>query len=213
MQKKSIIIFAIIGILLIVTIFIIIFSGNKRDELNKTYKNISNNANFTFTMEEIESDISYKVSMLQKGEDMCIDMYTENEHNSTLVIQNQAYYIMHDEKEYYSFKDDDVETDVFISGIKNVLKNEYETGKENIDGKVLYYEEYDNENLEFILYANVNEMSKAKIRFYFENGKLAYIKNIIIDEHGDTIQELLRITIKYDVDENLFTIPEEYAEV
>lgn len=87
-------------------------------------------------------------------------------------------------------------------------------GKEKINGKELYYEEYNNENMDFIIYANVNEMSKAKIRFYFENGKIAYIKNIIsVENQETTIQELLKISFENKIDENIFKIPEDYAEI
>lgn len=129
MQKNSKIIFAIISILLIITIIMIIFSEDRRDRLKNLYEELCNSTNYTFTMEELENELKYKIAIIQKGNDVCIDMYSANEHNSTLILQNQAYYIMHAEKEYYIFEDENVEANIVTSGINNILKNDYETRK------------------------------------------------------------------------------------
>ena len=58
---------------------------------------------------------------------------------------------------------------------------------------------------------NESESSIIKTRFYFDGNDIAYIKNIVQDEES-TQEELLKVTLKYSVDESLFEIPEDYAE-
>ena len=56
---------------------------------------------------------------------------------------------------------------------------------------------------------NVDEQEEqnAKTRFYYDNDKLVYIKTIVGDK-----QELLKVNISYDVDNDLFNIPSNYEE-
>ena len=62
------------------------------------YDKIRNSQNFTFTMEEKSDEIDYKVVMAQRGTDVCIDMFSSDEHTTTLVYQNEAYFIMHEKR-------------------------------------------------------------------------------------------------------------------
>ena len=54
----------------------------------------------------------------------------------------------------------------------------------------------------------IKENEEVKTRFYFKGDKLAYIKTIIGEK-----QELLKVDISYDVDNNLFEIPSDYKEM
>ena len=57
-----------------------------------------------------------------------------------------------------------------------------------------------------LLHENDDEITIT--RFYFDNGNLVFIKNKILNE-----EELLKVDIRYDSDDSLFEIPEEYAEL
>ena len=54
-------------------------------------------------------------------------------------------------------------------------------------------------------------MTKVKTRFYFNGNKICFIKNFIESEDGSQ-EELIKVTLKYEVDDSLFAIPEDYAE-
>ena len=210
MSKKTIIILAFIVFLLIVAV-ILIFTSDNKSRVKSMYEKMIKNKNYTFSMEEKTSEIDYKVSMIQKDNDICIDMYSDEEHTTTLILENKSYFIMHDEKEYYDNGDDKIDSDIVLSSLKKILQKPYATGKEKINGITYYYEEYENDETDFIIFANINEESNIKIRFYFNGNNICYIKNIITSEE-EKQEELIKTDLKYKVDDNLFNIPEDYAE-
>ena len=210
MSKKTIAIICGIIILLIIAL-ILIFKGESKDRVKNMLDKIKNSEKFTFTMEEKTSDIDYRVSMAQRGEDVSIDMYSDEEHTTTLVLKNESYYIMHNDKEYYDYGDEKVDSDLVIGSLENISKNEYISGKETIFGTTYYYEEFNNEDMEFIIYANINESSAVKTRFYFKGNEICYIKNIINSEDGNQ-EELIKTSLAYKAEDKLFEIPEDYAE-
>ena len=212
MSKKSMILFAIIIVILIIIALICIFKKEKRDKVLTIYDKIRNSQNFTFSMEEKSDEINYKVIMAQRGTDVSIDMFSDNEHTTTIIFQNEAYYIVHDKQEYFNYGDEEIDSDIVLSGLHNMTKKEYISGREQIEGKSYYYEEFDNDTTDFLIYANINETSKVKTRFYFDNDKIVYIKNIVISEDFSQ-EELIKVDLKYDVDQKLFEIPNDYAEV
>ena len=52
----------------------------------------------------------------------------------------------------------------------------------------------------------------VKTRFYYDGENLVYIKNMI-DQDGEKLEELIQAECNYEVNEKLFEIPEDYAEV
>lgn len=211
MSKKTGITIILIIVLLIIAL-ISIFKGEKTSKVNNMYDKIKKSQKYTFSMEENTTEIKYKVSMAQRGTDVSIDMYSDEEHTTTLILENKSYFIMHDDKEYYDYGEEKIESDIIISSLNNITKKEYTSGKEEINGVDYYYEEYDNEDMDFIIFANINESSKVKTRFYFNGNNLCYIKNLIESEDGNQ-EELINVALKYDIDDSLFKIPEDYAEV
>mgnify|MGYP001025789515 CR=1 FL=1 len=80
--------------------------------------------------------------------------------------------------------------------------------KEKIENKTYTYEEY-NAVTKFVMMDNSeNEGQEIKTKFYFDGNKLEYIKTIVGNK-----QELLKVDISDDVDNNLFEIPSEYKEM
>lgn len=211
MSKKTAIISLAIIILLVLA-FILIFNGEKKDRVKNMYEKMQKNNIFTFSMEEKTTEINYKVSMAQRGKDISIDMYSDEEHTTTLILENKSYFIMHNEKEYYDYGEEKIDSDIVLSSLKNITNKTCTKGKEEVYGKSYYYEEYENEDMDFIIYANVNESSKVRTRFYFNGNNICFIKNFIESEDGNQ-EELIETTLKFDVDKNIFTIPDDYAEV
>ncbi len=216
MSNKKIIVFIAIILILLIVALMFIFKRDDVDRLKNIYQNICNHQNFVFTMEEINDNFKYKVCMAQRGNDTSIDMYLDDEHSTTIILNKEEfYYIMHDEEEYQhydNYEDDQVDTDMILYELENTIKNNYNTGKEEIAGKEYYYEEFNNDTSDFVIYADINEESIIKTRFYFEQDKLVYIKNIIINENKQE-EELIKVNLEYKVDDNLFKIPDNYAEV
>lgn len=212
MSKKSITIFGIVIIILLIVAFIMIFHKEKKDRVANMYEKLRNTQNFTFSMEEQNSEIKYKVSMAQRSTDVSIDMYSDDEHTTTLVLENQAYFINHNDEEYYDYGNEEIESDIVLSGLHNITKNEYQSGREEINGKSYYYEEYNNESTDFIIFADADETSTVKTRFYFDGDSIVFIKNIVTSDGGSQ-EELIKTNLTFEIDESLFEIPEEYAEV
>ena len=210
MSKKTIIISMSIVFLLVLSIFLI-FASEHKNRVKSMYEKMLKNKNYTFSMEEKTSEIDYKVSMIQRANDICIDMHSEEEHTTTLILENKSYFIMHDEKEYYDYGDEKIDSDIVLSSLIKFLQKPCVTGKEEINGITYYYEEYENDETDFIIFANINENSNIKIRFYFNGNNLCYIKNIIVSE-DEKQEELIKTDLKYKVHENLFDIPDDYAE-
>lgn len=210
MPKKATIVSISIVVLFVIGLALII-NEKKTSNVKSLYDKMQKSQKYTFSMEETSTDINYKVSMAQRGEDVSIDMYSDEEHTTTLILDNKSYYLMHKDKEYYDNGEEKVESDIVLSGLKNISQKQYTTGKEELNGKTYYFEEYENENMDFIIFANINESSKVKTRFYFNGNKICFIKNFIESEDGSQ-EELIKVTLKYEVDDSLFAIPEDYAE-
>lgn len=209
--KVPVLICGIIVVLLIIIFCIFIFGNKNVDRTIAIYNNIVNSQRFQFTREEINQEIDYKISIAQRSTDVCIDMYSGEEHTSTLVLDGYAYYIMHNEQEYYSYGNDMIDADILISGFKELSESEYKTGEENINGVKYYYEEYTG-NSTFIIFLDPTEDSQIYTRFYFDDDELVYIKNIVKNPDEEEQIELLKVTLEYDAPDSLFEIPTEYAE-
>ena len=210
-SKKILILISAIIVILIIVAFLCIFQGNNINRVDRIYKKLIKNQKYTFSMEETNSENKYKIVVSHRENDINIETGYDDKYTSTLIKDGYVYVIMHDDKEYYVMDGEDTDADIIISGIKDASEKEYEKGKEEINGKTYYYEEY-KDITSFIMLAHETEDSNIITRFYFDNNDLVYIKNIIIDEE-EKQEELLKVSLRYDVDDSLFEIPEDYAEL
>ena len=208
MKKDRIakIIFIILIIVLILAVFFIL-THKKRNLTFKMYEDICNKDNYTFSMEEEGVEENYSLIVAKKQKDISIDTISENDHTTTLVKDGITYYVMHDQKEYYSYDSSEVDADIIKSGLTGVEEESYQNGQEKINGKRYYYEEFEGIST-FLIWNKYDETTSIKTRFYFDNGKISYIKTIIGEE-----SEVLKIKFSEDIDENQFTIPDDYAEI
>ena len=211
MSKKTTIVLAIIAVLLILAVILII-NDKKKNRLNSMYEKMQKSDNFTFTMEEKTNEIYYKVSMAKRGKDISIDMYSNEDHTTTLITENKSYSIMHNDQEYYDYGEEKIDLDIEISSLEKYIKKSCTNGKEEINGKTYYFEEYENEDMDFIIFADIDDSSIVKTRFYFNGNNICYIKNIIQSDNENQ-EELIKADLSFSVDEKLFNIPEDYAEV
>ena len=200
------IIFGILIIILVITIILAI-TQKEKDLTIKMYEQICERQNYTFSMQEENLDINYQLIVAKRQNDMSIEAKSDDEHTTTLIKDGAAYYVMHLEKEYYLYDSNEIDADIIKSGLAGIEKEKYTTGNEKINGKNYYYEEYEGIST-FIIWSNNNDESSIKTRFYYDKGKITYIKTIL----GDT-EELLKIDFQDTVDDSLFEIPTDYAEM
>jgi len=215
-MKESKYIILVFIIIVLITIALIFILNSKQNNLTLSmYQDIVYSQKYTIIMEGNDSEYTYKVSIAQSGTDISIDMNTEFEdeqqHTTTLITDKNAYYIMHNEEEYSVLDSQDIEIDNLIPEMKDVNEKQYQKGKEKIRGKTYYYEEYEDIST-YLMLIDVSEDGNLKTRFYYNNGELEYIKNII-EQDGETIEELVKVKCIYDAEKSLFEIPEDYAEI
>ena len=201
----------IIIIIILIILAGVLFLGRKNNRVSELYQNIINTKEYIFSLEEMNADIKYKVSIAKNESEMSIDFYTENEHTSTLMSKGKVYSIMHDEQQYYEYDSDKLDGDFITSGLKDASEKEYISGTETIEGKNYYYEEFEN-ILSFLILLKSEEDSIVKTRFYFKGDKLQFIKNIMYEEDSSE-EELLKVTIDNKVDSSIFEIPKDYSEM
>ena len=216
MKKKRIIsliiiIFVIIGIIFVISKII----GNKKNkiqELSKIYEDLNSSQTYQF---EWEQNANNKTIMAKDGEKILIDQYSKEEdstiqnHSKTLIKDNVTYLILPDRKEYYVFEGNNIDQTSFLTdGIKEVISKEYSKGTEKIRGQKYDYEEYNGSSM-FMVSNSLNiEENDIKTRFYFDKkGNLVYIKTLYGDKH-----ELLKVSLKKEVEDSIFEIPADYAE-
>lgn len=209
-MKKKTIKKLIIAILIIIAIIVLIkiFMGNNKDneqKLLELYENLNSSQIYLF---EWEKSDDVKTIMVKKEDKTMIDDYSENNHSTTIVKDNNTYLVLHDREEYYVYEGNTVEQNILTEGLKEVVEKTFTTGTEKVKGKKYSYEEYDGSTIFMstsILDANEEEI---KTRFYFDkDNNLTYIRTII-----GVNQELLKINLETEVDDSVFEIPSNYAE-
>lgn len=208
-MKKLIpkIFFFVLFIILVISIIIAI-TQNTHDRTIKMYNNLINKENYTLKIVEENKDINYSITMAKKDSYTSIDTVSNDEHTTTLVKDDIAYYVMHNTGEYYLYDSKQIEADILIDDLKEIDKKEYKKGHETINGKDYYYEEYQGISA-FILWLDHEEdENEIKTRFYFDGNNIKYIKNILEDE-----EELLKVELLTKVEDKLFEIPSDYAEI
>lgn len=215
-SKKVKMILILVAVIIILTILMFALGSSPSDLTINMYKKINNSQNYTITLKGREDDeYSYTISIAQRGTDISIDMISksddEEQHTTTLLEDENVYTIMHNDKEYETMSSKDIEADILIPEMKDIDEKTYQKGKEKVNGKTYYYEEYKGIST-FLMLIDADNEENVKTRFYYDGDKLVYIKNMI-DQDGEKLEELIQAECSYEVNEKLFEIPEDYAEV
>lgn len=215
-SKKVKMILILVAVIIILTILMFALGSSPSDLTINMYKKINNSQNYTIILKGREDDeYSYTISIAQRGIDISIDMISksddEEQHTTTLLEDENVYTIMHNDKEYATMSSKDIEADILIPEMKDIDEKTYQKGKEKVNGKTYYYEEYKGIST-FLMLIDADNEENVKTRFYYDGDKLVYIKNMI-DQDGEKLEELIQAECNYEVNEKLFEIPEDYAEV
>ena len=158
-----------------------------------------------------------KIITAKKGDKTKIDMYNSGNYTTTLIKDGNTYLISHEEKEYYTYTNNKIDEEILTEELKRIVEKEYKVGREKVYGKTYYYEEFSGITDFLIESYKDMDIETAKTRFYFKGKDLRFIKTIYQTVNPDTgettnIEELLKTNIEYNVEDNIFEIPSEYAE-
>ena len=216
-KNKKIILITVISIIAIILIgtliyFLFIKDDNtnniaKNSKLEKINEKINQNEKYSISIEGDKNKIYYS-----KNDNMAYtDSEYEGQNTEFLVKDGNTYLIQDDTKRYFTYTNNEIDLTKYSSVFEELSTKDFVQGKEKIDNTEYIYQEYQGitnfaiENLEEGL--SEEEIQNIKTRFYFKGDDLVYIKTIAGEK-----EELLKITISYKVDDNLFSIPEGYTE-
>ena len=209
MRKKKMIRFITI-ILAIIAIFIIIskFVPRKQDDVQKLanlYNQLNTSQIYLFEMEQNDEN---KTIMAKKGNNTIIDQHSKDSRTTTIVKDNNTYLVLHDREEYYIYAQNNIDQNILTDGLSEVVKKDFISGTDKVKGKKYSYEEYAGSTMFMISSAlDINE-EDIRTRFYFDNNdNLVYIQTI-----KGAKQELLKINLQTEVNDEIFEIPSNYAE-
>ena len=217
-KKISIPILPIIIVIMAIIIVIMMFMRVTKEDgskLSKIYNKMIENQTYAFTRYNLEEKNKYII--YRKVDKTLIDMYNPGEHSTTLVLGGDTYLISHENEEYYIYPNNNPDEEILTDSLKEIIELEYSTGKEKIYGKNYKYEEYSGVSEFLISSVNNIDVDSVKTRFYFDGSKLVYLKtiyNAIDEETGEKtqIEELQTVEVEYEVKDNVFEIPANYAE-
>lgn len=217
MNKKTLIGIIATIIIIISGIIVVVTINNqpKVSKLSNIYQKMIENQTYTFTRYDLEE--KNKIITSKKFDKTLIDMYNSGEHLSTLILEGDTYLIFHESQEYVVYANNNKDEEILTNELDEITKLEYTEGKEKIYGKTYKYEEYQGVS-NFLIYADSNmDVNTIKTRFYFDGKELVYLKTIyetVNKETGKTkqVEELQTVKVEYDVKDDVFKIPENYAE-
>ena len=126
-----------------------------------------------------------------------------------IIRDGNSYLILDDQKTYYTYKNNEIDLNKITDNLDEIKDMDFSKGTETIENIQCEYEEY-NTITGFALKINNDEIKSQEIktRFYFNEGKLVYIKTIL-----DNDSELLKITLSNSTNKAVFEIPKDYKGV
>lgn len=215
MNKKTITIIIISVIVVILAIIGIVAFANSSKNNNgnitnkenskviEIYQKISQNPVYTFT-KTLDENNSTK-TVINKNNAYKEEL-TNGTTNKYIVKEGNTYLLVESSKKYFAYQNNDIILSEISSVFETAQSAGYVTGKEEIDGKKYYYEEFLNvDGLAFDTNLVGTDEENAKTRFYFDGNNLKYIKTILGEK-----EEVIKVNISYDANDGIFNIPSEY---
>ncbi len=219
MKKKTIIYICItVAILIIIGLvyFLVINKNNKNEngdekiqeagtsKTNKIYERLTESDEYTF--EKILNDEN-KSKTIKSG-DKAYKEETSNGNTFKYIVTDGNTYLLQDNlKQYYKYENNTIILSEITNNFMKLENLQYQTGKEEINGNNLEYEEYSNYG-EFLMNTSLETAgTQMQTRFYYSGNNLKYIKTIIGDQ-----EELLEVNIEYKANDGIFEIPADYQD-
>lgn len=212
-NKKRIVLISVIAIVVVILIagLMCYFVTKEKSEedilrLNQLYETLQSKNSYSFTTTLNDNNKIYYVTLENKA---YIDTIYKGTESKFIIKDGNSYLIMDDAKAYYTYQNNETDLNKVELELKNIKELEHEKGDEKIENRTYKYEEYKTlTTFTMMDTSEIKENEEVKTRFYFNGDKLAYIKTIIGEK-----QELLKVDISYNVDNNLFEIPSDYKEM
>jgi len=208
----------IIAIVVIIITIVLCTKGvqNQTSKLSKVYEKMVSSQTYAFTRYDFEE--KNKLITYRKVDKTLIDMYNSGQHTSILIDNGDTYLILHENKEYFVYTNTSKDEEILLNDLKEVIALEYSTGKEKIYGKNYKYEEYKGISVFLNAIDGKMDADSVKTRFYFKGNELVYLKtmyDVINEETGERTQkeELQTVKVEYDVEDSIFKMPADYAEI
>ena len=218
-KKKKIILISVIVIVVLIIIgggiwyFISKNSNNnetvnesaENSKLSKLYQELNSKNSFSF---ETILDDNNKMFYAKSGNTAYTDTNYNGNETKYVIKDGNSYLLVDSSKTYYTYKNNMVNLNKVQEAFDELINGEgYETGKEEINGENYNYEQYVGKT-NLTLQSFDDDTNNVKTRLYFKGNDLVYIKTI-----SEETEELLKVNISYEVDQNLFEIPSDYREV
>ena len=220
-KKKKIILISVISVIVLLIIvgvvlyFVlnnnnsnnneIINEGTENSKLSKLYQELSSKNSYSF---ETILDDNNKMFYAKSGNVAYTDTNYNGNESKFVIKDGNSYLLVDDTKTYYTYKNNMVNLNKVQEAFEELINTDgFETGKEEINGENYNYEQYAGVT-NLALQSFDDNTNDVKTRLYFKGDDLVYIKTI----SGET-EELLKVNISYEVDQNLFEIPSDYREV
>ena len=219
-KKKKIILISIAIIIILLTISGIVWyfvfvnnsggndrvnEGTENSKLSKLYQELSSKNSYSF---ETVLDDDNKMFYAKSGNVAYTDTNYNGNESKFVIKDGNSYLLVDDTKTYYTYKNNMVNLNKVQEAFDELINTgSFETGREEINGENYNYEQYA-EKTNLALQSFDDDTNNVKTRLYFKGDDLVYIKTI----SGET-EELLKVNISYEVDQNLFEIPSDYREV
>lgn len=216
-KNRKIILIVVIAIIVLAIIagfiYLVGFQSGVKDKIldgstskvNKLYSELKEKQNYSFIMTLDEKN---KIYYAKKDSMAYIETTYQDEISKFIVKNGNSYLLMDDQKIYYKYENNETDLEKIIYQLEKMKDKDYVVGKEKIENATYKYEEYEKVTEFLIKDISMEEEQTAKTRLYFDGNKLVYIKTIV----GD-YEEILKIDISYQIDDNLFEIPSEYKEI
>ena len=220
MKKKKIIIIAVIVAIIIalgVTIFVFSNKGEEQKVEQANIKEEDGTSRLVELKENMQKTDNYSVELKlndenkrttsRKDNSAKVEIIDEGEKSTYIVKDNTTYLLVDSTKKYYEYKNTAALLNDFANKIDEMLKGNFKTGTEQIDGQEYRYEEFERTSAFLINYkGNVDDLT-TKTRLYFDGNKLKYIKTYV----GD-VEQLLKVNFEFNnQNSNNFEIPGEYS--
>ena len=218
-KKRRIILISIAIIIILLTISGIVWyfvsnnnnanetveKGIENSKLSKLYQELSSKNSFSF---ETVLDNENKMFYAKSGNVAYTDTNYNGNESKFVIKDGDSYLLVDDTKTYYTYKNNMVNLNKVQEAFDELINTgSFETGREEINGENYNYEQYVGKT-NLALQSFDDDTNNVKTRLYFKGDDLVYIKTI----SGET-EELLKVNISYEVDQNLFEIPSDYREV
>lgn len=213
-KKKKIILISLVVIVAVMIIAGIIFActrtsgktgenqteGQGSSKIDTLYNTLSDKNAYSVTMTVNEKNKTFYAKYNGKA---YTDIFYNGDETKFIIKDGNSYLLLDSEKTCFTYNNNETNLNKIEDQLKSLQNLEYEEGEEKIENKNYEYEEYNQATSLALL--DVASASDVKTRFYFNKGKLVYIKTIADDK-----QELMKVDISDDVNKDLFEIPSDY---